>query len=62
VVLFGRGVHVEMVESVHPGYVKTIGGNTGPPSGSGSQSNGGGVFRRSRPLSQCRGFALVRYP
>jgi hypothetical protein len=62
VVLFGRGIHVEMVESVQAGYVKTIGGNTSPPSGGGSQANGGGVFRRSRPLSQCRGFALVRYP
>ncbi len=62
VVLFGRGVHVELVEKVHPGYVATIGGNTGPPSGSGSQSNGGGVYRRKRPRSQVRGYALVNYP
>lgn len=62
VVLFGRGVHVELVEKVHAGYVDTIGGNTGPPSGSGSQSNGGGVYRRKRPRSQCRGYALVNYP
>lgn len=62
VVLFGRGVHVEMVEKVHPHHVDTIGGNTGPPSGSGSQSNGGGVYRRKRPRSQVRGYALVNYP
>jgi hypothetical protein len=61
VVLFGRGTHVGMVVSVHSGYVRTVEGNTSGASGR-SQSNGGGVFLRSRPLSQCRGFALVRYP
>jgi hypothetical protein len=62
VVLFGRGVHVEMVEKMHPTHVDTIGGNTGAPAGSGSQSNGGGVFRRKRSRSQVRGYALVKYP
>jgi hypothetical protein len=62
VVLFGRGIHVEMVEKVHSNHVDTIGGNTSPASGSGSQANGGGVFRRKRPRSQVRGYALVNYP
>lgn len=60
-VLFGRGVHVETVLEVHPGYIVTIGGNTSSGT-SGSQSNGGGAFRRVRPLSSVHGFALVDYP
>jgi hypothetical protein len=65
VVLFGRGVHVEMVRrfKVINGqvFVVTDGGNTS--SGvNGSQSNGGGSYRRVRPLSSVHGFALVDYP
>lgn len=65
VVLFGRGVHVEMVRSFKKVggrvYVVTDGGNTS--SGVvGSQSNGGGSYRRVRPLSDVHGFARVDYP
>jgi hypothetical protein len=50
VVLFGRGVHVELVLENHGTYLRTVGGNTSPGSG-GSQSNGGGVYVRDRPMS-----------
>jgi hypothetical protein len=64
-VMFGRGVHVEMVRSFKRSggrvYVVTDGGNTS--SGMvGPQSNGGGSFRRVRPLSDVYGFARVDYP
>lgn len=39
--------HIFLVESVHPGYVVTIEGNTNT---NGSR-NGNGVYRRKRPLS-----------
>jgi len=42
-----EAVHVEWVESVHPGHVTTIGFNTGPDNAS-SQNNGGGCYRRNR--------------
>lgn len=63
VILFGRGVHVEIVERIdlNAGVVYTIGGNTSGSS-SGSQSNGGGVFRRARAFSQVHGYARVNYP
>lgn len=65
VVLFGRGVHVEMVrgflQSGGQVYVITDGGNTSSGSG-GSQSNGGGSYRRVRPLGDVHGFARVDYP
>lgn len=65
VVLFGRGVHVETVRAFKKiggqVYVVTDGGNTS--SGFlGSQSNGGGSYRRVRPLSDVWGFARVDYP
>lgn len=61
VVLFGRGVHVELVLYVSGGLVHTVGGNTSAGT-TGSQSNGGGVYRRARPMSAVRGFALVDFP
>ncbi len=63
VVLFGRGVHVEMVRKVVAwrGYVLTDGGNTSPGD-SGSQANGGGSFARKRPLSAVHGFARIDFP
>ena len=63
VVLFGRGVHVEMVRSVdrRRGLLITDGGNTSAGSG-GSQSNGGGSYRRVRSVRDVHGFALVNYP
>lgn len=61
VVLFGRGVHVGMVRSIKNNVVYTIEGNTS--SGTwGSQSNGGGVYKRARPISQVHGFAIVKFP
>lgn len=64
VVLFGQGVHVEMVvRTFDDGSVETVGGNTSE--GDGSQDNGGQVAHRSgttrRKASDVRGFALVRY-
>lgn len=48
--LFGERVHVAMIERRVPGGYQTIEGNTSPGTG-GSQSNGGGCFRRTRPDS-----------
>lgn len=65
VVLFGRGVHVETVRSFKKVqgrvFVVTDGGNTSSGN-AGSQSNGGGSYRRTRPLSDVYGFARVDYP
>lgn len=65
VVWFGHGVHVEMVRSFKRAggqvYVVTDGGNTSSGT-SGSQSNGGGSYRRVRPLASAYGFARVDYP
>ncbi len=61
VVLFGRGVHVGLVREIHHGYIVTDEGNTSSGPG-GSQSNGGGTFRRVRSLNEVHGFALVNYP
>jgi hypothetical protein len=64
VVWFGRGVHVEMVRGFKQSggqvYVLSDGGNTSSGTG-GSESNGGGSYRRVRPLSQVHGFARVNY-
>jgi hypothetical protein len=61
VIIGGYGVHVEQVRGFSGSNVLTYGGNTSPGT-SGSQSNGGGAFKRSRYPSEVRGFALVRYP
>lgn len=62
VVLFGRGVHVEMVRHVDHkrGLLYTYGGNTSSGN-AGSQSNGGGAFPRVRPFSVVHGIAHVQY-
>lgn len=60
-VVGGRGVHVETVRGFSGSTILTWGGNTSPGS-SGSQSNGGGAFARSRSPGEVYGFALVRYP
>jgi hypothetical protein len=62
VIVGGYGVHVEMVRAkANPdGSVPTWGGNTSPGT-SGSQSNGGGAYRRVRYPSEIRGFALVDF-
>jgi hypothetical protein len=63
VIVGGYGVHVEMVRGAanSDGSVPTYGGNTSSGS-SGSQSNGGGAYKRTRYASEIRGFALVRFP
>ena len=61
VVIGGRGVHVETVRGFSGSSTLTWGGNTSPGS-SGSQSNGGGAFERTRSPSEVYGYALVRYP
>jgi hypothetical protein len=62
VIVGGYGVHVEMVRGAAnaDGSVPTYGGNTSPGT-SGSQSNGGGAFKRVRYASEIRGFALVDF-
>lgn len=60
----GDGVadHIGIVEENHPdeGWMQTIEGNTSPSSG-GSQSNGGGVYRRARNYSSIIGVARPYY-
>ena len=58
VVIGGSGVHVETVREVLSDSVITNGGNTSAGA-TGSQSNGGGAFRRRRYPSEVTGFALV---
>ncbi len=66
VVLFGRGIHVEVLRSNawiyrRFGRIVTDGGNTSSGN-AGSQDNGGGAYRRVRKISDVHGFALVDYP
>ena len=60
----GDGVadHIGIVEENHAdeGWMQTIEGNTSPGSG-GSQSNGGGVYRRARNYSSIIGVARTYY-
>jgi hypothetical protein len=60
VILFGRGVHVGTVRYTDSNYCYTWEGNTSSGAG-GSQSNGGGSFKRSRSRhGETYGYALVR--
>jgi hypothetical protein len=60
VVLFGRGQHVGTVREITSSTCKTWEGNTSSGS-SGSQSNGGGSYKRERSRStETYGYALVR--
>jgi hypothetical protein len=61
VVVGGYGVHVETVRGFSGSNTLTWGGNTSAGT-SGSQSNGGGAYHRTRYPSEVRGYALVRYP
>lgn len=60
----GDGIadHIGIVEENHAdeGWMQTIEGNTSPGSG-GSQSNGGGVYRRARNYSSIIGVARPYY-
>lgn len=61
VVLFGRGVHVGLVDKIDAGGIHTVEGNTSPAPGSGSEFNGGCVAARYRAFSDVHGFAIVRF-
>lgn len=61
-IMFGRGVHMELIVSVHSWGCVTRGGNTSPEGGSGSQSNGGGSYQRNRPWASIYGVAVPAYP
>lgn len=61
VVIGGRGVHVGTVRGFSGSNTLTWEGNTSSGT-SGSQSNGGGAFERSRSPGEVYGYALVRYP
>lgn len=58
----GAADHIGIVEENHPdeGWMQTIEGNTSSGSG-GSQSNGGGVYRRARNYSSIIGVARPYY-
>jgi len=58
----GRIDHVGIVEAVLPdGRIQTIEGNTTPPTGSGNQGQGGGVWRRQRSMSCVAGWGRPAY-
>lgn len=64
VVLFGRGIHVETVRVNHRRLriLVTDGGNTSRQGDlNGSQSNGGGAFKRWRTYSTVHGIAHTAY-
>ena len=50
----GKGIaeHIEIVESNNKTFLTTIGGNTSPEGSNGSQANGGGCYRRKRPIGK----------
>jgi hypothetical protein len=60
VVIGGYGQHVGTVRGFSGSNTLTYEGNTSPGS-SGSQSNGGGAYARTRYPSEVRGYALVRH-
>ena len=59
-IIGGYGVHVETVRGFSGSNTLTYGGNTSPGT-SGSQSNGGGAYARTRFSSEVRGYALVDF-
>jgi hypothetical protein len=60
-IMFGRGVHVELVVRRYSWGLETSVFNTSPEGASGSQSNGGGVYRRKRPWSYVYAVASPAY-
>lgn len=56
---YGQEMHVGIVESVSGSYVHTIEFNT--TGGAGNQSDGGGVYRRTRHISTVVGFGKPLY-
>ena len=48
----GQAEHIEILESTDGKIFSTIGGNTSPQGVAGSQANGGGCYRRKRPIDK----------
>jgi hypothetical protein len=61
IVTFWGGQHIGVVEKYENGVLYTIEGNTSPEGGSGSQSNGGGVYKRKRYKSDVDCIARPAY-
>lgn len=61
VILFGRGIHVELIAEVRNGEYVTVGGNTSATK-AGNQSAGGCVAEHTRSASEVHGVAHIRYP
>ena len=61
VILFGRGKHVEVIVKATKAGYQTIGGNTSAGD-AGSQANGGGVYKRVRPLKDVYRVVVPAYP
>lgn len=58
----GQIDHVGLVEARLPdGRLQTIEGNTTPPTGTGNQGQGGGVWRRARSMSCVAGWGRPAY-
>lgn len=57
----GLADHIGFVEKNFGSYLQTIEGNTTPASG-GNQSNGGGVYRRTRPWNVVCAILRPKYP
>jgi len=60
VILFGRGVHVELIIEVVAGGYRTVGGNTSADT-RGNQSAGGCVAEHIRSAGEVHGVAHIRY-
>lgn len=58
----GMADHVELLEAASPTGITTIGFNTSPDHFNGSQSNGGGCYRRHRPYLNVIAIARPKYP
>jgi hypothetical protein len=59
-ILFGTSTHVALIEKRVPGGYQTLEGNTSAGN-AGSQSNGGGCYRRTRPYSAVVACCRPRY-
>jgi len=58
----GQADHVELLEAASPNGITTIGFNTSPDHVDGSQSNGGGCYRRHRPYLNVIAIVRPAYP
>jgi hypothetical protein len=58
----GQADHVELLEASSPAGITTIGFNTSPDHVVGSQTNGGGCYRRHRPYLNIIAIVRPAYP